>query len=106
MGNPARSAAARPSRRKPGAVNRKDDTSGAGKTGRRWYQRPATVSVAAALTVLMAAAGAAFGYGQVAARTLQNAERIERIEERIEKQLAAINRKLDSLFQPRAGGLE
>ena len=87
-------------------MNREGGASGGGKTGRRGDQRPATVSVAAALTVLMAAAGVAFGYGQVAARTLQNAERIERIEERIEKQLAAINRKLDSLFQPRAGGLE
>ena len=84
-------------------MKRKDDATDVGMTRRRWHKRPLTVPLAAALTVLLALTGAAFGYGQVAARGVQNAERIDRLEERISTQLAAINTKLDSLFQPRMG---
>ena len=76
---------------------------GDGETRRRWHQRPAMVPLASITALAVTLMGAAYGYGRVADRTVQNALRIERIEMRIEKQLIAINRKLDQLFQPRVG---
>ena len=77
---------------------------GDGETRRRWHQRPALVPLATITALVVTLMGVAYGYGQVTDRTVQNAMRIERIEMRIEKQLIAINRKLDQLFQPRQGG--
>ncbi|MCH7870679.1 MAG: hypothetical protein IID33_03165 [Planctomycetes bacterium] len=77
---------------------------GDGETRRRWHQRPAMIPLATVIALMATLMGVAYGYGQVADRTVRNAERIDRIEERIEKQLAAISNKLDQLFQPRLGG--
>lgn len=85
-------------------MRRRDDVNGDGETRRRWHQRPATVPLASVIALMVTFMGVAYGYGQVTDRTVRNAERIDRIEERIEKQLAAINNKLDQLFQPRLGG--
>lgn len=85
-------------------MKRGDDAGGDGETRRRWHQRSAMVPLASITALVVSLLSVAFGYGQVVDRTAQNAERIDRIEERIEKQLVAINNKLDSLFQPRLGG--
>lgn len=85
-------------------MRRIDDANGDGKTRRRWHQRFAMLPLASVIALVATLMGVAYGYGQVADRTVRNAERIDRIEERIEKQLAAINNKLDGLFQPRTGG--
>jgi hypothetical protein len=84
-------------------MRRKEDVNGVGKRHRRWHQRLAMLPLASVIAVTVALMGVAYGYGQVSDRTLQNADRIERIEIRIERQLAAINDKLDSLFEPRTG---
>ena len=84
-------------------MRRKDDANGVGETRRRWHQRSAMLPLASVIALGVSLMGVAYGYGQVSDRTLQNADRIARIEERIENQLAAINSKLDSLFQPRTG---
>lgn len=85
-------------------MRRREDVDGDGETRRRWHKRPAMVPLASATALAITLMSVAYGYGQATARTVRNAERIDRIEERIEKQLAAINDKLDSLFQPRMGG--
>ena len=84
-------------------MKRRDDADGDGETRRRWHQRPAMVPPASITALVVSLMGVALGYGQVVDRTARNAERIDRIEERIEKQLTAINNKLDRLFQPRLG---
>lgn len=59
------------------------------------------IPLAMVLSAGIAFGGAAFGYGALSERVEDNAEDIDRIEMRIEKQLAAINKKLDLLFSPR-----
>ena len=76
---------------------------GDGETRRRWHRRPAMIPLATVIALVATLMGVAYGYGQITDRTVQNAERIDRIEERIEKQLVAISNKLDQLFQPRVG---
>jgi hypothetical protein len=61
-------------------------------TSRRFYI-PLSI-VAGAITVALAVGS---GWGQIE----DNTARIERVEQRVVAELAAINRKLDTLFFPR-----
>ena len=76
-------------------MTRNGDSNGNGQARRRWHQRPAMIPLASALALGITFSGVAYGYGQLADRVLQNAERIDRVEMRIEKRLDAIWRLLN-----------
>jgi len=69
---------------------------------RALHTRPGVViPLALVVTIAGVVGGVAFGYGRVSQRVDGNESRIERMEQRVVTELAAINRKLDMLFQPR-----
>lgn len=78
-------------------MTRNGDSNGDGPAQRRWHQKSMMLP-AATILILM---GAAFGYGQIAALGVSNAERIDQLEERTVSALEGINSRLDQLFQPR-----
>ena len=70
-------------------------------THRRFYQQPYVIPLATALAVTGAALTVGVSWGQVTDDIGDNTARIERVEQRVVAELAAINRKLDLLFAPR-----
>lgn len=78
-------------------MTRNGDSNGEGEARRRWHQRPAMIPLALVFTLM----SFAFGYGQLFGQVQDNTDDIDRLQTSIEKQLAAINGKLDQLFQPR-----
>jgi hypothetical protein len=70
-------------------------------THRRFYQQPFVIPLATAAAAITVALTVGTGWGQIGEKISDNTARIERVEQRVVAELAAINRKLDMLFLPR-----
>ncbi len=77
-----------------------------GDAAKRFMQRPLVIPIALAVTITGAAIGIAYGYGQVtrdveagAINRAEITERIDRVEQRIVKELDKMNRRLDELVR-------
>ena len=77
-----------------------------GDAARRFMQKPLLIPIALAVTITGAAIGIAYGYGQVtrdveagAISRAEITERIDRVEQRVVKELDKINGRLDELIR-------
>ena len=89
-------------------TQRHTDTNSNGAGHRRLLQRPFVIPLATALAAVCTAMAVGISWGQVVDDIGDNTAgiervdaRIERVEQRVGAELAAINRKLDMLFSPR-----
>ena len=71
-------------------MTRNGDKNGDSAAQRRWHQRPLVIPMTVAITFGTLLVTAAVAYTRVDDRSIENAQRIERIEMRIEKRLDQI----------------
>ncbi len=74
-------------------------TQGNGETARRFINKPLVIPIALAISITGAAIGIAYGYGQVTRDVEATAARVDRIEQRVVKELDDINGRLDELIR-------
>ncbi len=74
-------------------------THGNGESARRFLNKPLVIPIALAISITGAAIGIAYGYGQVTRDVEATAARVDRIEQRVVKELDQINGRLDELIR-------
>ncbi|KKN24337.1 hypothetical protein LCGC14_0896010 [marine sediment metagenome] len=74
-------------------------THGNGESAKRFINKPLVIPIALAITITGSAIGIAYGYGQVTRDVEATAARVDRIEQRVVKELDQINGRLDELIR-------
>ena len=80
-------------------TRRNGDANADGIAARRFLNKPLVIPIALAITITGAAIGISYGYGQVTRDVQATAARIDRVEQRIVKELDEINGRLDELIR-------